>query len=220
MAESYAEKASAVDTLLQKLALDECSNVRIGNTLNRGISGGQAKRVNIGIALISNPRVLFLDEPTSGLDSYTANEVMTVIKGLAADGTTICTTIHSPTPYAFSLFDTLMILNRGKTIYYGPRASAIGYFTSAVDQSNSPEENSEAEWITNIVVGAGRQRSLNQLAEVYEKSPIKKEVDREIEASSQDKATVSEEEFMELSKGRPTVTPFWFALKTLIKVLS
>jgi len=49
--------------------------VRIGTQLARGISGGQAKRVNIGIALITNPRVLFLDEPTSGLDSYTANEV-------------------------------------------------------------------------------------------------------------------------------------------------
>ena len=49
--------------------------MRIGTQLARGISGGQAKRVNIGIALVTNPRVLFLDEPTSGLDSYTANEV-------------------------------------------------------------------------------------------------------------------------------------------------
>ena len=52
-----------------------CRNVKIGTQLARGISGGQAKRVNIGIALVTNPRVLFLDEPTSGLDSYTANEV-------------------------------------------------------------------------------------------------------------------------------------------------
>ena len=56
----------------------------------------QAKRTNIGIALITNPRVLFLDEPTSGLDSYTSNEVMTVVKALLEDGTTICATIHSP----------------------------------------------------------------------------------------------------------------------------
>ena len=49
--------------------------MRIGTDMARGISGGQAKRVNIGIALVTNPRVLFLDEPTSGLDSYTANEV-------------------------------------------------------------------------------------------------------------------------------------------------
>ena len=61
-------------------------------------------RVNIGIALVTNPRVLFLDEPTSGLDSYTSNEVMTVVKGLTRTGITICATIHNPTPYCFNLF--------------------------------------------------------------------------------------------------------------------
>lgn len=63
-----------------------CRHVKIGNALDKGISGGQAKRTNIGIALITSPRVLFLDEPTSGLDSFTSNEVMTVVQGLAADG--------------------------------------------------------------------------------------------------------------------------------------
>jgi ABC-type multidrug transport system ATPase subunit len=87
-----------------------CRHVKIGNPLEKGISGGQAKRTNIGIALITNPRVLFLDEPTSGLDSFTANEVMTVVQGLVADGVTIVATIHSPTAYAFSLFDSLMML--------------------------------------------------------------------------------------------------------------
>jgi ABC-type multidrug transport system ATPase subunit len=88
-------------------------HVKIGNPLEKGISGGQAKRTNIGIALITSPRVLFLDEPTSGLDSFTANEVMTVVQGLAADGVTILATIHSPTAYAFSLFDSLMMLVSG-----------------------------------------------------------------------------------------------------------
>lgn len=63
-----------------------CRHVKIGNQLEKGISGGQAKRVNIGISLITSPRVLFLDEPTSGLDSFTANEVMTTVKALVADG--------------------------------------------------------------------------------------------------------------------------------------
>ena len=58
------------------MALEKCRNTKIGNPqLDRGISGGQAKRVNIGIALITNPKVLYMDEPISGLDSYTANEV-------------------------------------------------------------------------------------------------------------------------------------------------
>ena len=55
--------------------VQRCRAVRIGTAMARGISGGQSKRVNIGIALVTNTRVLFLDEPTSGLDSYTANEV-------------------------------------------------------------------------------------------------------------------------------------------------
>jgi len=75
--------------------------------------------VNIGIALVTNPRVLFLDEPTSGLDSYTSNEVMTVVKGLTKTGITICATIHNPTPYCFNLFDRLMILLHGRVVYSG-----------------------------------------------------------------------------------------------------
>lgn len=73
--EPLGDKRAEVERLLEKLALAPAKNTRIGNALHRGISGGQAKRVNVAIALITDPRVLFLDEPTSGLDSYTANEV-------------------------------------------------------------------------------------------------------------------------------------------------
>ena len=73
--EPLASKEEAVDQLLHKLALAPCKDIKIGSQQSKGISGGQAKRTNIGIALITNPRVLFLDEPTSGLDSYTSNEV-------------------------------------------------------------------------------------------------------------------------------------------------
>ena len=59
------------------------------------------------------------DEPTSGLDSYTANEVMTVVKSLAGHGITVCATIHSPTPYCFNLFDSLLLLLRGQVVYFG-----------------------------------------------------------------------------------------------------
>ncbi|KAG2446852.1 hypothetical protein HYH02_008009 [Chlamydomonas schloesseri] len=119
--EPLKDKRHAVDVLLQRLALAPCGDVRIGDPLTKGISGGQAKRTNIGIALISNPRVLFLDEPTSGLDSYTANEVMKVVRGLTSDGTTIAATIHSPTAATFALFDRVMLLVRGHLVYFGPQ---------------------------------------------------------------------------------------------------
>jgi ABC-type multidrug transport system ATPase subunit len=72
-----------------------CRHVKIGNPLEKGISGGQAKRVNIGISLITSPRVLFLDEPTSGLDSFTANEVMTTVKSLVTDGEGLLASCHA-----------------------------------------------------------------------------------------------------------------------------
>ena len=91
----------------------------------RGISGGQAKRTNVALAMVVNPRVLFLDEPTSGLDSYTSNETMTVVKSLVQEGVTICATIHSPSPYTFALFDRLLVLVRGECVYHGPNGQAM-----------------------------------------------------------------------------------------------
>ncbi|GLC39039.1 hypothetical protein PLESTB_001286600 [Pleodorina starrii] len=121
MEEPLADKRREVDVLLKRLALNDCADIKIGDPLSKGISGGQAKRTNIGLALISSPRVLFLDEPTSGLDSHTANEVMKVVSGLVADGTTITATIHSPTAAIFALFDRVMLLVRGQLVYFGPQ---------------------------------------------------------------------------------------------------
>eukprot|EP00798_Chlamydomonas_sp_ICE-L_P008104 gene8104-1350_t len=114
--ESMDSKKRAVQKVLEKLSLEPCRSVKIGSKMEKGISGGQAKRTNIGLALIANPRVLFLDEPTSGLDSFTANEVMTVVKQLVQDGTTICATIHSPSQFTFSLFDRLLMLNNAAKV--------------------------------------------------------------------------------------------------------
>jgi ABC-type multidrug transport system ATPase subunit len=114
MNEPLASKETAVDKLLRDLGLWDARDVVVGSQMVKGISGGQAKRTNIAIALITDPSVLFLDEPTSGLDSFTANEVMSVVKSLVTDEVTILATIHSPTAYAFSLFDNAMILCGGR----------------------------------------------------------------------------------------------------------
>lgn len=120
------ERLAAVESTIHALGLESCRGVKIGSSLARGISGGQAKRVNIGLALVTSPRVLFLDEPTSGLDSYTSNEVMTVVKNLASRGLTVLATIHSPTPYCFNLFDRLLLLLRGNVVYFGDSSTWLG----------------------------------------------------------------------------------------------
>mmetsp|Transcript_26529 Transcript_26529/g.61927 ORF Transcript_26529/g.61927 Transcript_26529/m.61927 type:complete len:626 (+) Transcript_26529:107-1984(+) len=117
--ESYASKSQRVDKLLEDLGLTKCKDVMIGDALHPGISGGQAKRTNIGISLVTEPQMLFLDEPTSGLDSATSLDVCQILKTLANNGVTIMTTIHSPTSEAFRLFDNLLLLVKGQVCYFG-----------------------------------------------------------------------------------------------------
>ncbi|KAL4552298.1 hypothetical protein Ndes2526B_g06517 [Nannochloris sp. 'desiccata'] len=113
------DKKSQVLGLLTQLGLNECKNTVIGSPTRRGISGGEAKRVNIGLALITSPKVLFIDELTSGLDSFTAHNAVEVVNNLKHSGMTICTSIHSPTPYTFQLFDRVLVLQRGRLVYQG-----------------------------------------------------------------------------------------------------
>jgi len=117
--EPYSSKLARVEKLLNDLGLMKCKDVMIGDALHPGISGGQAKRTNIGIALVTQPQIIFLDEPTSGLDSATSLDVCTILKNLANKGVTIMTTIHSPTTEAFRLFDNLLLLVKGRVCYFG-----------------------------------------------------------------------------------------------------
>ncbi|EFN56558.1 hypothetical protein CHLNCDRAFT_10394, partial [Chlorella variabilis] len=115
-----ADKAAAVADLVRRLGLQRCQHTVIGSVLRRGISGGESKRCNIGIALITSPRVLLIDEITSGLDSFYGGEVALIVKDLAREGISVACTIHSPAPSVFALFDRVLLLQRGRTVYFGP----------------------------------------------------------------------------------------------------
>ncbi len=217
--EPKSSKLSAVEEVLDVLALDQCRDVLIGSPMARGISGGQSKRVNIGIALITSPRILFLDEPTSGLDSFTANEVMTVVKGLAASGITVCATIHSPTPYCFALFDRLLLLLRGEMAYFGPSgAPALEYFESIVPQAAKRKEgDNEAEWIVDLTTQADRQNKAGEFATVFLASQRKVEAEFEINNQLSLSSELDEAARKELAVKRETATSFWHGLKTLLR---
>ncbi|KAG2482622.1 hypothetical protein HYH03_018464 [Edaphochlamys debaryana] len=223
MREPLDEKRVAVEDLLKTLQLERCRDVMIGNAMAKGISGGQAKRTNIGIALITNPRVLFLDEPTSGLDSFTANEVMTVVKELAGSGVTICATIHSPTSYCFSLFDSLIMLVKGRVVYFGPRGhSAIEFARSACPHVKEylPGYN-DAEYLVDLVTEADQKGKSDDFADHYESSALCKENLAKIDSYLSESADVLPEHIQkELAVRSATVTPWWWGLKTLIKYRS
>ena len=85
-----------------------------------GISGGERRRLCIAMELMNNPPLLFLDEPTSGLDSASAMMVVNVLKKLAGQGKTVVCVIHQPRASILPLFDRVLLLGAGQTIYYGP----------------------------------------------------------------------------------------------------
>eukprot|EP01135_Chromosphaera_perkinsii_P006341 Nk52_evm70s485 gene=Nk52_evmTU70s485 len=126
---SREDKLERVEEVIQELGLSHCADTKVGDYFVRGVSGGERKRASIGVELITNPRILFLDEPTSGLDSYTAHLLIQSVRNLARKGRVVVCTIHQPRNNIYDLFDKLLVLSQGRTVYFGPRSEAVPYYT-------------------------------------------------------------------------------------------
>ncbi len=155
---SDAEISKIVDELLSDLGLYEPRNLKVGSPLDKKISGGQRKRLNIALELIREPSVLFVDEPTSGLSSRDSENIMDLLKELALKGKLVFVVIHQPSSDIFKMFDKLLILDRGGfPIYNGNPVDAVVYFKKMVNQANSDESecptcgNVNPEQIFNII---------------------------------------------------------------------
>lgn len=118
-----------VDDLLEELKLTKCRDVRIGNEMRKGISGGERKRTSVGIEIMSNPSILFLDEPTSGLDSQTSFVIIDFVRELAKKKN-ICVilTIHQPSSNIMGIIDRILVMNKGLLCYQGTTSNVSNYF--------------------------------------------------------------------------------------------
>ena len=125
-----AAKLARVQTVLAELNLiGEDQRTRIGSVDTRGLSGGQRKRVSIGLELLTNPAVLLCDEPTSGLDAKMAADVVGILRALAhAQRRTVVATIHQPSFQLFAQFDALLLLCRGRVAYAGAPLAVADHF--------------------------------------------------------------------------------------------
>lgn len=146
-----AEKKDAeVDLLLNKLGLNVCADARVGNIFLPGLSGGQKKRLSIGLALLKKPKVMLLDEPTSGLDAAASYHVMNYIKSLAKEfDIAVIATIHQPSSYLYSNFDRVMLLSQGRTAFFGTPARSLEYF-KAIGHT-IPEHSNPAEFLLDVI---------------------------------------------------------------------
>jgi ABC-type multidrug transport system ATPase subunit len=126
--------------VLSDLGLHEIRHLKVGNTLNKFISGGQRKRLNIALELIREPQVLFVDEPTSGLSSNDSDQVMHLLKELALRGKLVIVNIHQPSSDIFKLFDRLVVLDKGGyTAYNGNPIEALPYLRSIIRYANTSD---------------------------------------------------------------------------------
>jgi ABC-type multidrug transport system ATPase subunit len=127
-----------VNSTLYNLGLLDRANLKVGNVLNKTISGGQRKRLNIALELIREPSILFVDEPTSGLSSRDSENVMDLLRELAIKGKLIFVVIHQPSSDIYKMFDKMLILDTGGyQVYCGNPVEAVMYFKKMDAQINS-----------------------------------------------------------------------------------
>ncbi|OQX27166.1 MAG: hypothetical protein BWK80_06640 [Desulfobacteraceae bacterium IS3] len=169
--------------------LDKLLNTQIGSPEQRGLSGGERKRVNIAHELVRNPLLLFLDEPTSGLSSVDSEQVVSLLKDICNEKkVAMLMTIHQPSKAIFKMLDNLLLLNvGGKVAYFGPAAEVVSYFR---EYSDEPADGNPAEYVLRVLANKKswksdlepetlwRNRLENQKAELYEEIKRKKEKTR------------------------------------------
>ncbi|EOA39665.1 hypothetical protein CARUB_v10008306mg [Capsella rubella] len=141
---SKAEKVLVVERIIDSLGLQAVRNSLVGTVEKRGISGGQKKRVNVGLEMVMEPSVLFLDEPTSGLDSASSQLLLRALRHEALEGVNICMVVHQPSYTLFKTFNDLVLLAKGGlTVYHGSVDEVEEYFSglgiNVPDRINPPD---------------------------------------------------------------------------------
>ncbi|MBR5634361.1 MAG: ATP-binding cassette domain-containing protein [Prevotella sp.] len=154
---------------LKDLELDGAKDLKVGSAINKYISGGQRKRLNIALELIREPAVLFLDEPTSGLSSADTEKVVNLLKEQTLKGKLIVVNIHQPSSDVYKLFDRLWLLDKGGyPVFDGNPIDAITYFKTAANYADAETSacptcgNVNPEIVLNII----DEKALNNSGEV------------------------------------------------------
>ena len=152
------QRTQLVEEIILELGLKECAGTRVGDGFKKGgCSGGERRRVSIGVQMLRNPSILFLDEPTTGLDATSAFHLVKTLKHLANTGRTIITTIHQPRSDTFFLFDRLTLLSKGDVVYTGATSECLSWFDGLLPGGLRPHVN-PADYLIDIVAVDNRTK--------------------------------------------------------------
>ncbi|KDO26429.1 hypothetical protein SPRG_08232 [Saprolegnia parasitica CBS 223.65] len=199
---AFLRQSSDVSDADKMASVEECLTLLdmhgLADTIVRGSSVEQMKRLTIGVELASNASILFLDEPTSGLDARAALRIMKGLTQIAKSGRTIVCTIHQPSSEVFAVFDQLLLLKRGgATVYFGDLgpggANLISYLEAIPATKKIQPGHNPATWMLEVI-GAGTAvvESTIDYADIYDASDLK----RDLVADLEDEATTIQEEMV------------------------
>lgn len=145
-----------VRRILMQLGLLDCAMTRIGNDITKGISGGEKRRLSIGLELLVDVSICFFDEPTTGLDAFSAYAIVEILKNLSTGAQsagesqqiTVIVSIHQPRFDIFQLFDDILLLSRGDLLWSGSISSMMNHFSTL--GYSCPEYMNPADFILDL----------------------------------------------------------------------
>ncbi|KAH7419378.1 ABC-2 type transporter-domain-containing protein [Cadophora sp. MPI-SDFR-AT-0126] len=177
------EKIDYVDTVIDLLSMEDYADAIIGIP-GEGLNVEQRKRLTIGVELAARPQLLlFLDEPTSGLDSQTSWSICNLMEKLTKNGQAILCTIHQPSAMLFQRFDRLLLLSKGKTIYFGDIGKGscllVDYFTRN-GAHNLPVGSNPAEYMLEVIGAAPGATTDIDWPAVWRSSPEYEHIQEEL----------------------------------------
>lgn len=158
-----------VINVLTQLGLDQTKDLKVGSPLQKTISGGQRKRLNIALELIREPAILFLDEPTSGLSSTDTEKVINILKELTYKGKLIIVNIHQPSSDVYKLFDRLWLLDKGGyPVFDGNPIDAITFFKTAANYADGETSTCPTCGHVNheVMLNIIEEKTLNEKGEI------------------------------------------------------
>jgi ABC-type multidrug transport system ATPase subunit len=185
-------KLAVARSVMRLLGLEAISEVCIGDESERGISGGQRKRVNVALQLAADPSVLLLDEPTSGLDAQSALVVCNALRDIAKLQVAVVLVLHQPRYEIFQQFDDLLLLAAGRAIYVGPVAGALAYVQRAF-AAEPPLHTNPADFLLDLATGAVAGISVQQLIQRWELEAAKQR-SAALESDDEEEEEAEEEE--------------------------
>ncbi|XP_045114554.1 protein white-like [Portunus trituberculatus] len=184
---TYEERLARVNQVIMDLGLTSSEHSRIGTPgQDRRLSGGEIKRLSFACEVLTNPSLLFCDEPTSGLDSFMAQNVVSMMKGMAERGKTVLSTIHQPSSEVFAMFDRVLFLAEGRVAFLGSCDEALRFF-GKMGMACPAQYNPADHFINLLSVEPGRVNACKQLihsiCDAFEESNLGKAVMKEVTAN-------------------------------------